>query len=74
MRSFLVRSQETVRNCNLETSNIMKGNEYDDPLGITGRISVCSETTKNLKEYAPTNIVKNKYLSHMLMNYIPMFS
>ena len=30
-QSFLVRSQETVTSCNIDTSNITKENEYNDP-------------------------------------------
>ena len=48
-RSFQVRSQEAVTNCNIDTSNIMKVNEYNDPPWITGKISLCNEITQIIK-------------------------
>ena len=45
-RSFLVRSQEAVTNCNIDTSYIMKENKYDDLPGFTGRLSICNWITK----------------------------
>ena len=64
-RSFLVRSQEAVTNCNIDTSYIMKENEYDDPPWITGRISICNEMTQYIKKEVPTNILRNIYQNHI---------
>ena len=42
-RSFLVKRQEAVTNCNIGTSNIMTVNVNDGSFWIIGRISICNE-------------------------------
>ena len=64
-QSFLVRSQGAVTDCNIDTSNIMKENEYNDQPRITWRIPICNEMTQNIKKYVPPNIMKNTYKNHM---------
>ena len=64
-RSFLVRSQEAVTNCNVDTCNIMKENEYENPPWITGKISICNKMTQYIKKYVPANIMKNIYQKHV---------
>ena len=60
-----MRSQEPVTNRNLDTSNILKENKYDDPPWVTGRISVYNERTRNIKKDVSLNILKKIYLSHV---------
>ena len=64
-RSFLMRSQEAVTNCNIETSYIMNENEYEGPAWITRRIFICNEMTQYIKKDVPTNIMKNIYQNHI---------
>ena len=66
-RSFLVRSQEAVTNCNIDTSYIMKENEYNDPPWVHWRLFVRNEVTQYIKKAAQqswTNI-NNIYLNQM---------
>ena len=61
-RYSLVRSQEAVTNYNIDTSKIMKENEYDDPPWMPWRTSICTEMTQYIKKYVQTNIIKYIYV------------
>ena len=56
-----MKIQEAARNCDIDTSDIMKENEYDDPSWITGRISICNKMTQYKKKDVLTNIMTKLY-------------
>ena len=60
-----VWSQKSATNCNIDTSNIMKENKYDDSPWITWRISICIETMQCSKKDILTNIMKNIHHKHI---------
>ena len=56
-----VRSQKSATNFNIDTSNIMKENEYDD----SPWTSICNEMMQCSKKDIPTNIMKNIHHKHI---------